>query len=366
MKKEKIIFFIILGLFIAALILTGKVWISILIAMMLFYLVLALILVFAGGRKLSFRLNAEDEKEKGENAEVRFEAANHSLMPVFRCDLSLEEKNLLTGFSVLDEIRFGLFSRRTKEIELEAGDSVCGVLRIVLKEGRIMDPIGLFSRRLKDLAPEAEILVLPDMEKENVKIEELEHYDMESFRYADGKVGTDSSETVGIREYVEGDSVRAIHWKLSAKTGETVVKEYGFPVDTRILLIADKRVAKEDGAKKMGELTEFVLSAARSLAEREVSFSLGWYNADKKQFFLSDIDNRDGLYLLLPEFLRAPFSMEDADPALHFLESDEEKRYSSYIYLTDEPGKEDRGLEQLRDYGYVTILTPKKESENPD
>jgi len=45
--------------------------------------------------------------------------------------------------------------------------------------------------------------------------------------YADERYESDPSVTCGIREYIPGDSIRSIHWKLSEKTGKTMVREYG-------------------------------------------------------------------------------------------------------------------------------------------
>lgn len=46
----------------------------------------------------------------------------------------------------------------------------------------------------------------------------------------------DFSETQSIRPYVPGDPVRQIHWKLSAKTGQTLLREIGLPQTGGILL----------------------------------------------------------------------------------------------------------------------------------
>lgn len=39
--------------------------------------------------------------------------------------------------------------------------------------------------------------------------------------------GTDRTELTGIREYMQGDGLRDIHWKLSSKTQDLLVKHYG-------------------------------------------------------------------------------------------------------------------------------------------
>ena len=47
---------------------------------------------------------------------------------------------------------------------------------------------------------------------------------LESDRSADSRRGNDPGEVRAIREYVPGDPVRNIHWKLSEKTDKLLVK----------------------------------------------------------------------------------------------------------------------------------------------
>ncbi|MFQ9093834.1 MAG: DUF58 domain-containing protein [Ruminococcus sp.] len=40
---------------------------------------------------------------------------------------------------------------------------------------------------------------------------------------------TEPEEFLGVRDYRSGDRMRAIHWKLSSRFPEPVVREYGIP-----------------------------------------------------------------------------------------------------------------------------------------
>lgn len=52
-----------------------------------------------------------------------------------------------------------------------------------------------------------------------------EGFDMESFRYSGSRPGDDPGETYDIREYRSGDSIRQIHWKLSGKLDDIMIRE---------------------------------------------------------------------------------------------------------------------------------------------
>ncbi len=139
----------------------------------------------------------------------------------------------------------------SKFISLEAGESReislgllprrRGLLRLVNLKVELPDPFGLFQR-LRPVANEAgEILVIPRRYK-------LPPFDLRG--PSELKVGGETASTVrgeggefmGLREYRPGDSLRKIHWKAWARTGQPIVKEfeeirfprYGLVLDTSL------------------------------------------------------------------------------------------------------------------------------------
>ena len=55
--------------------------------------------------------------------------------------------------------------------------------------------------------------------------------------------GDDPSEIYQVREYRERDSLKDIHWKLSAREEELMVKERGFPLGCVVLIkITEKKM----------------------------------------------------------------------------------------------------------------------------
>jgi uncharacterized protein (DUF58 family) len=76
----------------------------------------------------------------------------------------------------------------------------------------------------------------------------------------------DSLEFVGVREYREGDPLRKIHWRSSARWGKPVVKEYLEEYFSRLALVLDTYLPKRPSPKEV-ERFEAAIVVLASLAD---------------------------------------------------------------------------------------------------
>ena len=107
----------------------------------------------------------------------------------------------------------------TGNIENQIHTNHCGTLEIRMEKLRVYDYLGLFSYRVKDI-PSGLITVTPNP----VELTRLPGQDPVAGTLIP-KRGGGFSEEHELREYLPGDDLRQIHWKLSAKTGKTVVRQ---------------------------------------------------------------------------------------------------------------------------------------------
>jgi uncharacterized protein (DUF58 family) len=140
---------------------------------------------------------------------------------------------------------------RSKPLDLEPGEERQihlavkpfrrGGIRFSDMRAELPDPFGFFQRCCPILNEEAEVLITPRRYR-------LPNLDLGGT--SELKAGLDTSSTVrgegghfmGLREYREGDSLRCIHWKAWARTGQPIVKEfeelrfprYGVVLDTNL------------------------------------------------------------------------------------------------------------------------------------
>ena len=110
----------------------------------------------------------------------------------------------------------------------------CGGVKLELKKLRICDYLGLFAIPVR--SPEAKIMVV---RPEPVPMEELPDLTHNIPRAWKPRHGGGFAENHELRLYRPGDSLNQVHWKLSAKTGELILREPMEPIRERLVLTMD-------------------------------------------------------------------------------------------------------------------------------
>ena len=141
-------------------------------------------------------------------------------LPLARITLRLTERNLLTGETKKRRLVMSGVARR-KPVELSAPTGHCGLLELRVDRARVYDYLGLFSRRIHPSAP-ARLLCRPiPAVTELPTIPEGQGMRPVSGGAARPGPGDDYD----LREYRPGDPMRSVHWKLSSKWDELIVRE---------------------------------------------------------------------------------------------------------------------------------------------
>ena len=170
--------------------------------------------------------------KRGEEVLLQISNRQRTRLPAPPCSLRLRCADRLAGTELTQEYRFAAWDHR--DIPLQTAH--CGAYTYTFLHGRITDYLGIFSFRLR--LPELGTLrVLPLTEKPE-PLPNLSRFQTRSYR---PKPGGGFSEVHDLREYRPGDSMRDIHWKLSAKTDELIVREAQEPNRGQVLLTFDLR-----------------------------------------------------------------------------------------------------------------------------
>ncbi len=141
----------------------------------------------------------------------------------------------------------------------------CAGYTLTLEKLRVFDYLGLFSVPLRCREKKL-VLVRPkpvpmDLEKEE------QRFATKSWR---PRAGGGYAENHELRLYRPGDSLNQVHWKLSAKTGNLILREAMEPRQGLILLTLNLRGTREEMDRKLGRL----LWLGEHLLGRELRFEI--------------------------------------------------------------------------------------------
>ena len=159
----------------------------------------------------------------------------------------------------------------------------------------IRDPLGLFERRVVfDRA--IDLTVYP-------KVHDIQRFDLPAKEFF-GKISVpmqtheDFTSMKSIREYRVGDNMKKIHWKLSSKMEQPVVKEFDLSADTKVYMLVDgykESIDPEDLDLQDG-LVETAISLVHYFLEHDVAVSLVCNTLKRLSIDGKDME-RFGLYL---------------------------------------------------------------------
>jgi len=208
---------------------------------MIFYLVITLPIVsFLYVLFVYYRFKYVQEIDKniilkGDKITIKFMVANEDylLYPYIKVAFACVESTLTKE---LETVEFSLLPLKRKDFSFECDCSYRGTFEIGVKYIEFEDFLGIFKLVYKNKKPN-KITVYPEI----IPIEQFklntdymsESQSMLSSRY------DDLSTIVGFNAYSYGDSLKKIHWKLTAKTGELVVKKYQSTSETSTIIVLD-------------------------------------------------------------------------------------------------------------------------------
>ena len=182
-------------------------------------------------------VSLEDRMISAEKSSFVLTLRNRGILPVSSVELELGCGNLRVGDSDIYTVNRSLMPRGKAEIPVEIKPSHAGRYELTVSSAVVSDALGVWRKRIA-CRDSRYLTVLPELFDIGIipaGVSAMPEADTQSHRTK----GAVAGDMIGIREYVAGDPVRNIHWKLSEKTDKMLVKELGDPVTDQYLLLLD-------------------------------------------------------------------------------------------------------------------------------
>lgn len=234
----------------------------------------------------------------GKNTAIggRLTAENMSLLPVTKAYVKLRVCNDLTGEEETITLSGTVAARGSGRLDFLLQSSHCGRLYICTEQVRLMDYLGFLPMTARVKAS-ARVTILPELFASEVALSGLSSSD--DAGTADRR-GDDRTEVFQLRQYVPGDDIRQIHWKLSCKLGELLVKEPSQTVSRSLLIFWDKRTQGTPAV--MDALASAVSSVSQAVWDAGGEFTLCWTEKDDLEY--REITHTDSLLTAIPALVK--------------------------------------------------------------
>ena len=232
--------------------------------------------------------------ERGGKARLSVGLATRNPLPAGPVSLSL---SLPDGKSEV-QLYPGFLGEKTADFNLlfnHVGVWPCGAKTLVFT-----DIFGLFHLKKTLKTPLPQMLVLP----RGFEVQPMPFAQMDDGRALPNRTGEDVTSPEDTRPYRQGDPFKRIHWKLSSRTRELVVRRFEVPAppDTLILMDCTEPVGgegKQDGRLRLRDtLCETALAVAAMQMAGEHPVRLPLYGATQTEF---QSDRSGSLHLLKAE-----------------------------------------------------------------
>lgn len=237
--------------------------------------------------------------ERGEPAGFRAVLRGRCWLPVSRAVLVLHLKNALTGVEARNRVVLsGPLGGEGLEGHLEAPTSRCGRITCRVQRARLFDCLGLFGFPLRTACPAA-LLVLPRTEPFPLP---------EGWRAGEQggpllpRPGGGPGEDYDLRPYRAGDSLRSVHWKLSSKRDELVVRETLEPRRRKLVVTFSHFGPAEEVERTLDRLN----SCCRALLEAGRPHRVRWAHPVTGQVRDYQVEDLRGLERCLEVVLSDP------------------------------------------------------------
>ena len=299
------------------------------------------------GRNISIGLRGREQT--AEKHSFTLTMNNPDIIPVAAADIEVRCSNKRTGELDSYRISRSLPPRGNCETVLDVVPGHAGRYEISAVSAELADPLGIWSKTAECSGTE-HFTVMPDIF--DIRLSYTSSAAMlESDIYREHTRGNDPGDITGIREYVPGDPVRNIHWKLSEKTDKLLVKELGNPVTDQFLVILDTAPDIAQDPFALDAAASVYASLIHSILNDGYALSAAWTDPLTGKAVIRRIQNETEASAAADEYLAVP----SAGPsAFGRIERDiAESRYAHIIVVGS---RIPEGIEAITNGCQVTLL----------
>lgn len=205
--------------------------------------------------------------------------------------------------------------RSQDEVTIYVESSYCGRLQFYVKHCRVSDYLNLFSFSKKVKQEAVACMLVTGFPVQLNLSSRIRRFSGDGDNYSKVESGDDPSEVFELRGFRQGDRMQRIHWKMTARSEDFVVKEFSKPLGYPIVLFIEfaKISGPKASLKEMNHIICLLFSISRALIEEQCPHYVAWMDDDQglMRFGMDKSEDLYGLQIKLLD-IRVQECREDA------------------------------------------------------
>ncbi len=307
--------------------------------------------------KIKTSLDIGGEFKKNDKINARFTVFNTGILPILNFSCDIECKNLLSGRSECITVSSGIAAKSKRNIDFNISSEYAGKIEVCVKNTCVSDLFKISHYKIKaPLSDKKIIKILPEIFKSEITLSDTPFSNDDSELYSMEKAGNDPSETFLIREYVSGDSIKNIHWKMSQKVDKMMVRELGLPIINNVLVLFDmlySNSTSKPASKSIDILCDVFASVCTGLCESSINFTVMYKNSSDGNLETSEINTLQDSELITDRILSNTFKQSEITTAEAFSSEPSQRNYQHIILIT---ANGDSNATALCNFNRVNVL----------
>lgn len=339
---------------------------SILLWMLLLAAGLAVFLFFAlriDARHFSLQFNIASERLVGWPLALFFTAVRaRRFWAAGTAEVELEIQHVMSGETQRQWVRFSPQDGQEK-FSAALTIPVCGETIFRCKQVRLWDVFGLFAIDCPKF-PETRAIFYPKPVHIHLVLSRAVTGSIHAEGFMQNRTGSDHSEIYNIRDYIPGDDIRSIHWKLSSKTDNLIVREASDPSHYNIALLPDFGQSQQTTAVSYTELNRavaLVIAVSKQLLRYGISFCL--LIPSKTGLQICEIHSIRELYQFLPQWMSLEIPTYSGMGLRYFTLEHLEQQFTRLLIVS--PGKYTQSFSSLGKRTAVSVLSTEDHAAQP-
>ena len=271
-----------------------------------------------------------------------------------RIDMVFECKNRFTGTIVDFPVTLCPGQHGIERFDVPLDTSCVGLVSITLKKATLVDAIGM-NLSMIPCAFEGSYAVYPAIPQIDAYFGRMAQTESSNASYDQNKKGRDESEVFDLREFRRGDAVRTVHWKLSARFDDLVVREASRPVDSRTILVFGGIMGaneNEEARAALNSTASLFVGISQSLLHQGVTHTV----MRKTNDVIDErpVENEGDFNTMLDEFIAFPTPSDMVVSAEDEKQLGERRQFSKIIVVTNTLRNSE--FERIGAYGDLSVV----------